>query len=142
MTGPYTSGQCRVNKQGKRSCGIEKKKWVTSTVEAVTAVTVIAATVIVATVIAVIVATVPTVVNVIYVTVAIVVKTVNVWDSTVAVETDQAAIVVNVTNVALTRVGEMSIIISRLIGGFVSSATPVTDVVIDADDENPRMCTL
>lgn len=140
MTGPYTSSQCRVNKHGKRSCGIEKKKWVTSTVEAVTAVTVIAATVI--AVIVVIVATVPTVVNVIYVTVAIVVKTVNVWDSTVAVETDQAAIVVNVTNVALTRVGEMSIIISRLIGGFVSSATPVTDVVIDADDENPRMCTL
>lgn len=33
----------------------------------------------------------------------------------------------------------MSIIISRLIGGFVSSATPVTDVVIDVDDENHRM---
>ena len=53
--------------------------------------------VIAATVIAVIVATVPTVATVIYVTLAIVVKTVIVWDSTVAVETDQAAIVVNVT---------------------------------------------
>lgn len=51
-----------------------------------------------AVVIAVIAATAPTVatVHVIYVTAAIVVKTVNVWDSTVAVETDQAAIVVNV----------------------------------------------
>lgn len=116
---------------------VARKKWLTSIVEAVTAVTVIVATVVIVA----IAATVATVVNVIYVTVAIVVKTVNVWDSTVAVETDQAAIVVNVTDVALTRVGEMSVIISRLTGGFAFSATLVTDVVINADDESPRMYT-
>lgn len=94
-------------------------------------------------VIAAIAATAPTVatVHVIYVTAAIVVKTVNVWDSTVAVETDQAAIVVNVMDVALTTAGEMSVIISPLIGGFVSSATLVTDVAINADDESLRMYT-
>lgn len=97
--------------------------------------------VIAATVIAVIAATVPTVATVIYVTAVIVLKTVNVWDSTVAVVTDQAAIVVNVTDVALTTAGEMSVIISPLIGGFVSSATLVTDVAINADDESLRMYT-
>uniref|UniRef100_K1PK78 Uncharacterized protein n=1 Tax=Magallana gigas TaxID=29159 RepID=K1PK78_MAGGI len=59
----------------------------------------------------------------------------------VAVETDQAAIVVNVTDVALTRVGMILVITSRLIGGFVSSVTLVTDVASNADERSPLMYT-